>query len=239
MSASSRIARLLHARHAISAVAANFTDGFFVGTKESMILDFLMPAHCAGCDAPGRDVCERCVAAIASPPAILLGARNGAPSLAALGPYDGMLRSAILAMKFRGARSIGTRLGRWLAPKIIFPFEAIVPVPLHSVRLRERGYNQAAEIARGIAAATRRPCIENALERVRATVPQSSLDLADRKGNVEGAFADGRCLDRVAGRRVLIVDDVVTSGATMRACAAVLRAAGVRTLYSAAAAVRL
>jgi ComF family protein len=184
-------------------------------------------------------MCDRCVAAIASPPAILLGARNGAPSLTALGPYDGALRSAVLAMKFRGARSIGDRLGRWLSPKIIFPFEAIVPVPLHRLRLRERGYNQAGEIARGIAAATRKPCVDDALERVRATAPQSSLDLADRKGNVDGAFAYGRRIERVAGLRVLIVDDVVTSGATMRACAVVLHAAGVRTLYSAAAAVRL
>jgi ComF family protein len=169
----------------------------------------------------------------------LLGARDGAPSLAALGPYEGLLRSAVLAMKFRGAKSIGNRLGRWLSPKIPFPFEAIVPVPLHRIRLRERGYNQAAEIARGIAAVTRTPCIDDALERVRATVPQSSLDLADRKGNVDGAFASGRRIDRVVGWRVLIVDDVVTSGATMRACAAVLLAAGVRTIYSAAAAVRL
>lgn len=204
-----------------------------------MILDFLMPARCAACDAPGRDVCKRCVAAISSPPAIVLGARNGAPPLAALGPYDGALRSAILAMKFRGAKLIGVRLGRWLAPKIIFPFEAIVPVPLHRDRLRERGYNQAAQIAHGIAAVTRKQCIEGALVRVRATAPQSSLDLVDRSGNVDGAFSRGPGVDRVAGRRVLIVDDVVTSGATMRACAAALHGAGIPSLYSAAAAVRL
>jgi len=204
-----------------------------------MILDFLMPAYCAACGAPGGELCDACVQAIASPPAILLGARNGVPSLTALGPYDGMLRSAILAMKFRGARRIGMRLGRWLAPKVVFPFEVVVPVPLHRARLRERGYNQAAEIARGIAAASGTACVVDALARVRATVPQSSLDLVDRSGNVEGAFSAGRSIERVAGRRVLIVDDVVTSGATMRACAATLRAAGVRTLYLAAAAVRL
>jgi ComF family protein len=204
-----------------------------------MLLDFLMPALCAACRSPGGCLCPRCAAAIATSTSILRGSANGVPPVTALGAYDGTLRAAILALKFGRARALGARLGRWLAPKILLPFEAVVPVPLHTARLRERGYNQAAEIANAIGAASRRPVIENALERNRVTAPQSALDLIGRRANVEGAFAAGRQIDRVCGARVLLVDDVITTGATIRACADALRAAGVRAVYAACAAARL
>jgi ComF family protein len=204
-----------------------------------MILDFLLPATCAGCAAPGCDLCDRCAASLAASPVIVRDERDGVPAIAALGAYDGILRSAILALKFRGARPIGARLGRWLAPKIIWPFDAILPVPLHHARLDERGYNQAAEIARGIAVVSRIPLQEKALVRNRHTAPQSALDMERRKANVEGSFEPGPRIDGVAGLSILIVDDVVTTGATVRACAAVLIAAGARAVYLASAAIRL
>jgi ComF family protein len=204
-----------------------------------MILDFFLPARCAACGAPGREICSRCEAAVTSSAAILINGKDATPPLTALGAYDGALRSMVLALKFRGARSVGVRLGRWLAPQIVWPFEAVVPVPLHAARLRERGYNQAADIARGIAAWARRPCIETALLRSRNTAPQSALDLARRATNVDGAFTRGRSAHEVVNRGILIVDDVVTTGATLRACADALRAVGSHTLYAACAAVRL
>jgi ComF family protein len=208
-------------------------------TTGPMIFDFFLPAACAGCAVPGRALCNRCAATLTNAPVIVRDESDGMPAIAALGAYDGILRSAILALKFRGARSIGVRLGRWLAPNIVWPFEAIVPVPLHPARLNERGYNQAAEIARGIAGASRIPLQERALVRSRHTAPQSALDMERRKANVEGSFEPGSAIDRVAGLRILIVDDVVTTGATVRACAAVLLAARARTVYLASAAIRL
>ena len=239
MSASSRIAPFVARAERELRQIASFTPACSARTADTMLLDFLMPAYCAACGRPGSGLCDRCSALIASSSAILIGGRDGTPPLTALGAYEGVLRTAILALKFRNARHVGTRLGNWLGRRLIWPFEVVIPVPLHAARLRMRGFNQAGVIARAVARAAGSCFVEHALVRNRSTLPQSSLDLAGRQANVRGAFAPGRHVDRVAGCRVLIVDDVVTTGATLRACAAALIASGVRTVYGAAAAVRL
>jgi len=204
-----------------------------------MLLDFLMPALCAGCGATGGVLCCRCTAEIATGDAIVIGARGDVPPVLALGCYEGALRAAVLALKFRGARGVGATFGRWIAQRIFWPFEVVIPVPLHVQRLRERGYNQAALIARAVAAASRARYVPDALVRHRPTVPQSSLGVGERCANVKGAFGAGQKIGVVAGRRILIVDDVVTTGATVAACVSVLRAAGAHCVYVACAAIRL
>jgi len=99
--------------------------------------------------------------------------------------------------------------------------DVVVPVPLHRSRLRERGFNQAADLARHLGLPT-----VSAVRRVRATATQTSLPGAQRHRNVRAAFAPARRIDRVRGRRVLLVDDVSTTGATLEACARVLKEAG-------------
>ena len=204
-----------------------------------MLLDFFIPTRCAACGDAGAELCVRCTALIATGEAIALGARGEVPPVLALGPYDGPLRAAVLSLKFKGARRVGATIGRWLAERIIWPFDRVVPVPLHAQRLRERGYNQAEMIARGIAATSRRPCVADALVRVRATVPQSGLGVGERRANVDDAFAAGARVRDVAGRAVILVDDVVTTGATVAGCAAALRSSGARAVYVACAAIRL
>jgi ComF family protein len=101
----------------------------------------------------------------------------------------------------------------------------IVPVPLHRWRLFRRGYNQAALIARLLAKESGRPALIEGLRRIRATKPQQGAAAA-RALNIKGAFAVGRLPPDFAGKRVLLVDDVLTTGATVEACARVLRGAG-------------
>lgn len=141
----------------------------------------------------------------------------------AVGPYTGTLRAIVHALKYDGYRSLARVLGRLLrehGSEVIGAADIAVPVPLHRRRARERGFNQAEDLAREIGLP-----VVCALRRVRATPSQTSLPAARRHANVRDAFALRRGID-VRGRRILIVDDVCTTGATMEACARVLRRAG-------------
>jgi ComF family protein len=134
----------------------------------------------------------------------------------------------IRALKFHQqlglARLLGEQLARRLAPETARP-DLIIPVPLHGARLRERGYNQALEIARPVASALGVPLNFQTLQRVRATAPQTGLAIAARRKNVRNAFRL-RDPDAVRGRHLALIDDVMTTGSTAEAAAQCLRAAG-------------
>ncbi|MCS7313912.1 MAG: ComF family protein [Bryobacterales bacterium] len=144
------------------------------------------------------------------------------------GAYEGRLRELIHLFKYGGVRPLGKVLGEWMA--LAMPrelnFDRIVPAPLHWRRRLRRGFNQAellaAEVARRFG---RKP--ENLLRRVRATAAQAGLSHSARRANVAGAFRVRRGV-RLEGQRVLLVDDVMTTGATAAACAQALKQAGAR-----------
>jgi ComF family protein len=145
--------------------------------------------------------------------------------------YDEGSKRLVLAFK-RGARFEGLRsFGRWLAAagaELAADADWIVPVPLHRWRLLSRGYNQSAVLAAAVARETGRPWLPDTLLRVRATRSQQGLSAAEREANIDAkAFAVRlRHRDRIAGAKVLLVDDVLTTGATLTACTAALRDAG-------------
>jgi ComF family protein len=152
------------------------------------------------------------------------------------GLYAGNLRKAILHLKFYGREYLGHRLGALLArawEALPEPDSAIVaPVPLHPSRRRERGFNQAELLARGLVRSLRKEgrlhglrLVAGSLRRIRATVPQVGLSVSARRENVSGVFSVGRPED-VRNRTVVVVDDVMTTGATLSACAAALKRAG-------------
>ena len=158
------------------------------------------------------------------------GAVSGAR---AIGPYEGPLRAIVHALKYDGRRSLGRPLGRLLTTAgadILRGADVVVPVPLHRSRRRARGFNQAAELAHALGVP-----VAHLLRRVRATPSQTDLPAARRHANVRGAFALVRGAP-VSGAIVVLVDDVSTTGATLEACARVLRQAGAKDVRALTAA---
>lgn len=138
-------------------------------------------------------------------------------------PVDRMITRLKFGRRLELAHVLGEMAARELVGKISQAPDLVVPVPLHHSRLRERGFSQALEIARPIARAMNLPIEMRAVRRARATPPQAQLARAARVANVRDAFAVS---ERLSGRRVAIVDDVMTSGQTVTALARALRRAG-------------
>jgi ComF family protein len=145
------------------------------------------------------------------------------------GEYDGPLRELIHLFKYRKCYPLAQPLGAMLSlalPRNI-EVDAIVPMPMHWFRHWRRGFNQAEKLASVLSRRTGIPLVSDAMSRQKATAPQAGLTGAQRRLNVRGAFAVKR-RHLIEGRRVLLVDDVFTTGATAGTCAAVLRRAGAR-----------
>jgi ComF family protein len=211
------------------------------------LLDLIFPPRCAVCGHAGEVVCAACRAKML-PPAMprcehcgltLPAAAPLCPACAdGVGPmrlaclraateYAGPAREAILALKYRQQRAVAAPLAHLLAQAVAregIGADLIAPVPLHSSRRRERGFDQAELLARDLARELRVPLRADLLRRIRATRIQRSLSAAERGANVAGAFAlaGGNAAEVLRGKRVLLVDDVATTGATLDAAAAAL-----------------
>ena len=180
---------------------------------------------CDGCGAPfefDQGAGARCAACMA-------GTRPFARARAAC-LYDENSRGAILQLKHADRTDLAPLFARWIsraAQDLRAEVDLVAPVPLHRSRLLERRFNQAAEIARPLARLWGKPCLPDALIRRRDTGGQGGKSASGRRRNVAAAFAVTP--DRapaVAGRAVLLVDDVMTTGATLEGCARALLAAG-------------
>ncbi|UCC94942.1 MAG: ComF family protein [Candidatus Omnitrophota bacterium] len=147
--------------------------------------------------------------------------------------FDGIMRQAIHELKYRNLKSISNCLAELLFLYLKdnpLPGEVLVSVPLHDKRLRQRGYNQTSLIATKLSRLTSIPVVEGCLIRLENSSPQTrSSTVEERRRNVENAFG---CRDeRLAGKRVLLIDDVCTSGATLDACAKALKAGGTISVW--------
>ncbi len=197
----------------------------------------LLPQPCPGCGAglgARAGLCQVCLGALHAE--VLSHSpltRVASPHLVSLGRYAGPLRRAVRALKYGGSREVAGALGARLAAGVppAWAPQAVCAVPLHAGRERRRGYNQAELLARALAAELKVPC-RPLLRRTRATRQQARLHADERRANLEGAFeATGR-----APLRVLLVDDVLTTGSTLTECERVLRAAGAERVFFAVAA---
>jgi ComF family protein len=180
-----------------------------------------VPPGCARCGLPGPDpICGAC---LSDPPAF--------SSCRAGGLFGGPLADAVHALKYGDRPAIARPLGAWLAAGIPWPeTAAVVAVPLGRKRRLARGYDQAQLLARAVARARGAALLPGALRRVRETAPQVGKARPERLRNVRGAFAADAAL--VRGRDLVLVDDVVTTGATADACAQALVAAGARSVHA-------
>jgi len=219
-------------------------------------VDLLLPCCCLFCSSTRllkncrADICPDCHQNICSPVSVC---RICASSLSSFSPtshtceaclrrtpsfsrvwmvgsYCDPLKGAIHRLKYRDQIYLSRGLGELLAERLIEDdsqpaFDLVLPVPLHRGRLRERGYNQAMEVGRPLSSRTGWPLDGLRLQRLRPTPPQQGLTLTERDRNLAGAF---HCEGSLAGSRVLLVDDVMTSGATARECCRVIKQAGAR-----------
>jgi len=201
------------------------------------LLDLLLPPACAGCGRFGQLVCDDCLSGfraatapddwfVAADPGAMVG--DALELAVAAFAHGGTLRRALQRLKYGGSGRIAVPLARAAAPalealtRVCGPLP-LVPVPVHEARLRQRGYNQAALLADALGAGTGLPVLD-LLERRRATARQHGLGKAARLHNLRGAFAlrDGAR----SPEGVILVDDILTTSATLESCAGVLRAAG-------------
>jgi ComF family protein len=200
------------------------------------LLDLLAPRTCGGCDAPLRAhqvaFCDACLEQVE--PA------EPADGTFACFRFAGPTKEAVHRVKFQRRSDVAARLGLLFGnvarEELDLPSPSswwIVPVPLSAARLADRGFNQASELARGLGRGLGARVVHGLVRRVRSTLPQASLGRAERAANVSGAFTAAR-RHALAGRRILVVDDVVTTGETLGAVQAALRDAGAAEVRGAA-----
>ena len=214
-------------------------------------LDLAFPAACSGCGREGEALCAACLPALDARLALPGGTPIGLPAelpapllqLEWCAPFAGPVRAALHDLKYAGERRLAAPLGDALArrwARVGSGAEVIVPVPVHAERERRRGYDQAALIADVAGERLGLPVVR-ALERRRATVAQFELGRDERAANVDGAFQVRASLGAGAARAmsglwVLLVDDVVTTGATLAACAFALEHAAAQAVSAIAVA---
>ena len=199
-------------------------EGDFICYSCRRLLPRIMPPLCPRCGRPQSSgvLCPSCVSWQAEIDGIRSPFR-----------FDGVMRQAIYQLKYRNLRALAVPLAKLLQDYLTtshVPGEALVPVPLHQKRLRQRGYNQSCLLAQDLGKLVNLPVIDNCLVRLRHTPPQARTSTVDeRRSNVAGAFT---CRDhRLQDKQVLLVDDVCTSGATLNACAAAIKATGASSVW--------
>lgn len=220
-------------------------------------LTLLYPPRCLVCRALGeRGLCAACIAQIvpvAPPHCRTCGHpfldQSGCVNCAvrrpafthcrSLGLYDGVLRNAIHQFKYRDRPQMAAPLGVLLASYARahaadlhgLRFDGILPVPMHPLRRRLRGYNQSERLAQIVGAELSLPLLSDTLIRIRPTRPQVGLTGEARRTNLQGAFAV-RGAEAVRGKTLLLIDDVVTTGSSLYECTLTLKAAGAKAVYA-------
>jgi len=221
-------------------------------------LDLLFPPYCIGCGREGNYICDRCnqempfiappICAICGRPLLpdnqcpgCIGEQTDIDGIRAPFLFHGIIRRAVHEFKYNNLRALAPSLAAFLHEYLAanpLPGDVLVPVPIHRKRLRERGYNQSSLVAHELGRRCGLPVINDCLIRQSYISSQAkSASAIVRLENVTGAFT---CIDgRLKGKKVILIDDVSTSGATMNACAGAMKSAGAATVWGLALALEL
>lgn len=216
---------------------------------KEIILDLLFPLHCVGCNREGHFICFACLQSIRKLKEPVCE-RCGIPivegktcyycrnelfevdGIRAPFLFEGVIREAIYSFKYGYLKSIASCIAGLLwkyIQSINLSGDVIVPVPIHKSRMRQRGYNQSLLLSRELGKLCGLPVDDKSLLRVRDTKSQTALSLQDRRINVHDAFICSS--ESINGKKVLLIDDVCTTGATLEACAGVLKKSGALSVW--------
>jgi ComF family protein len=227
--------------------ADNFKYWFY-GSIWGM-LDLLFPPVCGGCNKPGERWCQECrqkVQVLNEPLCNICGLPQTEAGLCSVcmiekphfhalrawAVFDDPVRRALHKLKYRRDISLGNTLSEQMMPYVLglnWPIDTVIPIPLGRQRNKERGYNQVGMIAIPLALALKLDYLPNGLTRPRETRSQVGLTREERRKNVQGAFTADR---KVAGKTILIMDDVSTTGSTLSSAAAALFLCGAKDVYA-------
>lgn len=179
-------------------------------------------------------MCQRCGKPLVSDVSTICGeCLEDGPAFScarSFGLYEGVLKKAISLLKFYGIKRLSKPLSDIILHIEMPRVDAVLPVPLHEKRLRQREYNQSALITKYLAKSLGIEVLLNCLVKIRDTAPQVGLSSKDRRKNIKGAF-DIKQRELIKGKNIMLVDDVVTTGATVRECSRVLKKAGAENIY--------
>ncbi len=205
------------------------------------VLSFIAPAACVSCGNPLNNnekvICRECFQKI---PTLSEDFLENLKNEIATPYFDDLIvrfefspifQQLIHLLKYEHFTSVATILAQSLAEFIPLNFDLVTAVPLNAVRLKERGYNQSALLAQNLSQITRIPFDDTILKRVRNTPSQTKLSRSQRQENVKNAFM---AIGDLEGKRILLVDDVITTGSTLNECARVLKIAGASKITIAA-----
>lgn len=202
-------------------------------TSINPVLDIFFPqhlkCHCCNREAAVNEygICADCESRLLF--AAADRAIDGVDAFHSALQYNSVARAAEISFKFGGALYKKEFITHYMSLPDDWDFEVFVPVPLHKKRLSERGFNQSEIIAKVLAEKYDKPLDTTLIERIRATSAQSRLDRKARERNVKGAF---RASDRCRGKRIVLVDDVRTTGSTLKECALELKKKGAACVYA-------
>jgi ComF family protein len=222
---------------AIATKEARATGLFISDHLQSILsagIDLLFPPTCQHCARVDTRFCQTCLHELKNTPLdVSIHQIDSRLTVAATGIHSGILQSAVISLKYARAFEVAPLLGNRIVSalsRLDWTIDMVVPVPLHTSRLRERGYNQAKEISQRVVEQSNLHHQPDALERIRNTRSQVDLDKTQRLQNMEDAFIAQAHM--VSGKTLLLIDDVFTTGATLTASADAALAVGANAVFA-------